>query len=488
MCRVFHPRAGGGAGLRVALVIVSVLAAGGAAAWACVVDVEGGDSFNSINDALATLDKEVRNRLNISGTCTEAVVIDGFSELVVWAAPGAGIVRPVPGSGEPEQAALTIKGSRVSVEGLTIEGPGLYGYSPALVIVSRSSLFFGGCTIRDSAPATGLDAQDHSDVQIIGTTVADNGTGIAAGTSAHVQISNFWGDLNTIENNGSGISASRDALVEVGLAIIRNNTQGAVGASNGAAVNLGSWGWGQVTVTGNGLGDPNDPKYPNNPLPAVQASDGGIIWVIQPTAIVDNYGTGVGALSNGRVYVCCGASPEDTPITGNGGWGFDAWMGGGIYFWGPALVEGNLRGGVSVDSSEAYLCPAVLIFGNGDSSDPDSFGGLAVGTNARVQSSATVIDNHGPGVFISTGATADFGPDAVISGNRGYGVELEAASTAMFMDGATVNDNRGFDLVCSSGSVAGAPQGMHPVIGKKKCPTWTQLRGYPAWLEYLNEP
>jgi hypothetical protein len=48
--------------------------------------------------------------------------------------------------------------------------------------------------------------------------------------------------------------------------------------------------------------------------------------------------------------------------------------------------------------------------------------------------------------------------------------------------------NRALDLVCSSGSVAGAPQGMHPDIGRKKCQTWTQLRGYPAWLEYLQEP
>jgi hypothetical protein len=40
----------------------------------------------------------------------------------------------------------------------------------------------------------------------------------------------------------------------------------------------------------------------------------------------------------------------------------------------------------------------------------------------------------------------------------------------------------------SSGSVAGAPQGMHPVIGRKKCQTWAQLRVNPTWLEALLEP
>ena len=69
-----------------------------------------------------------------------------------------------------------------------------------------------------------------------------------------------------------------------------------------------------------------------------------------------------------------------------------------------------------------------------------------------------------------------------------HDVELEGAATAMFTDGATATGNRGFDLVCSSGSVAGAAKGMHPVIGRQKCQTWTQLRGYPTWLEDLLGP
>jgi hypothetical protein len=348
-----------------------------------------------------------------------------------------------------------------------------------VVLIERSNVTIVDCTIRGNVSA-GLDIQNHSDVQVAGTTVADNGTGIAAGTSAHVQISNWWPDLSTVENNDYGINASQNALVDVGMATIRNNRQQAVGANTGAFVNLGAWGWGELTITGNGSDNPNGA--------AVGASDGGIIWIIQPTAIEDNYGAGAGASVKGTLYVCCGAAPEDTPIRTNGGFGFDIWTGGGLFFWGPALVEGNLRAGVSVDSAEAFLAAGVLIQGNGDSSDPDSYGGLRVAENAMVNSAATVIDNNGPGVFISAGATVFFGPATVITGNQGYGVELEAASTATFTDGATATGNRAFDLVCSSGAVAGAPQGMHPVIGRKKCQTWTQLRGLPAWLEALNEP
>jgi len=50
------------------------------------------------------------------------------------------------------------------------------------------------------------------------------------------------------------------------------------------------------------------------------------------------------------------------------------------------------------------------------------------------------------------------------------------------------DSNRAFDLVCSSGSVTGARQGMHPVIGKKRSQTWTRLRGYPTRLEGMLEP
>jgi hypothetical protein len=508
MCVECRPLVGRGVPWRLSLCVISVLLLGGGAASAADATVNCPDSINA---ALAGFDKEVPNGVTISGTCTEAVVVDGFKELSLNAgAPGAGIVRPVAGSGEPEYSALTIRESGVSINGLTFEGPGLFNYSPPLISVSRSSLYFDGCTIQGGEPAGGLDVKDHSNISmqgtsvannatgmsfqgdsevwIMGTTVTDNGTGIAAGSGSHVQLSMWWGDPNTIENNNNGISADRGALVEVGLATIRNNGQGAVSASNGAVVNLGAWGWGAVSITGNGSGDPNDPKYPNNPLPAVVAADGGIVWIIQPTTIEGNHGSGAHASRNGELYVCCGATADDISISGNGGFGFDVWIGGGLFFWGPALVEGNVRGGIAVDSGEAFLNLGALVRGNGDSTDPDSYGGLQVDDNATVYTAATVIANDGPGVFVSAGATVLFQPGAVIADNFGYGVELEAAATATFSDGVTVTGNRAFDLVCSSGSVAGAPQGMHPVIGRKRCPTWTQLRGYPAWLEALLEP
>ena len=475
MCVECRPLGGRGVAWRLVCCVMSVLLASWGPAWADNVTVNC--PGESINAALAGFDKQVPNGVSISGTCTEAVVVDGFMDLQI--AGSAVLHRPVATEG-PGASALVVRGSKnVHVTGLNFEGFKPDDYPRPVVLIERSNVTIVDCTIHGNVSA-GLDIQDHSDVQVAGTTVADNGTGIAAGSSAHVQISNWWPDLSTIENNDHGIAATRGALVEVGLATIQNNRQQGVGASNGAVVNLGAWGWGELIITGNGADSPNGA--------AVGASDGGIIWIIQPTRIEGNHGSGAAATLGGELYVCCGATPEDTRITGNTGFGIDVWMDSGLFFWGPALVEGNLKAGVEVISAEAFLAGGVLIQGNGDSSDPDSWGGLRVGDNASVNSAATVIDNYGPGVFISTGATVFFSTGTVITGNQGYGVELEGAATAMFTGGATATGNRGFDLVCSSGSVAGAAKGMHPVIGRQKCQTWTQFRGYPTWLEDLLGP
>ena len=96
-------------------------------------------------------------------------------------------------------------------------------------------------------------------------------------------------------------------------------------------------------------------------------------------------------------------------------------------------------------------------------------------------SAATVSDNYGPGVFLRAASTASFGGGAVITGNGGHGVQLEMNSTAEFGDNNRVMHNEGLDLLCTAGSVAGAPKGTHPVIGRMNCPGWTHLTRRPAW-------
>ncbi len=215
MCVECRPLGGRGVAWRLALCAMSVLLAGWGPAWADNVTVNCPDSINA---ALATLDKEVPNGVTISGTCTEAVVVEGFTNLRL---EGAAVIhRPVT-SEWPGVSALAVRDSKnVHITGLNFEGFKPDDYAQPVVRIERSIVTIENCTIHGNVSG-GLDVQGQSDVQIVGTTVANNGTGIAASTSANVQISNWWGDECFIEGNITGIAASRNALVEVGLATIR---------------------------------------------------------------------------------------------------------------------------------------------------------------------------------------------------------------------------------------------------------------------------
>jgi hypothetical protein len=165
----------------------------------------------------------------------------------------------------------------------------------------------------------------------------------------------------------------------------------------------------------------------------------------------------------------------------NDGWGMAAWGGGQIHGWLPALVQGNSRGGIVIQQgSEADFGAELVVQGNGDPTDPDSFGGFFVDTSSALSlSSTTVADNFGPGVFLRGNSSATFGENVAIADNQGYGVLLELGSTAVFGDTVSASGNRKFDLVCASGSVAGAPKGSHPAIGKMQCTQWYQLQRLP---------
>ncbi len=452
------------------LALALALALGAGTVWADPINC----STTSINAILENLDKSLDHHLTIIGMCTEAVVVDGFTSLWLEAASaGDGIQRP---AGQ-ESPALEIRNSNVSIMGLTVQGPGKFSYSPALVRVVRSSVVIEGSTIQNSR-SNGLNAEDSSNVTIGGSTIQNNyysqdspdtrSTGISATGNSRISISAYWPPEPTlIQGNGTGVSAGGGAVIDVGNAVIQNTYGTAVSAGLGGLINLGTWGGGAPTIT-----------Y-NTGSPAVSAGNGGEVWLIDATKIQANQGDGVNAGAGGRVIVCC--SP-DTSISDNEGWGASAWAGGEVFFWGQAVVEDNRRGGLSLSSSQGFVNAGVVIRRNGDPGDPQSKGGVELGSNATLYGSWTVTDNYGPGVFAWSGADAQFYQDSTITGNRGYGVQLEMNATATFSDGVTVTGNKGLDLLCASGGVAGAARGMHPRISKMKCPTWAQLPPAPAWV------
>jgi hypothetical protein len=299
---------------------------------------------------------------------TESVLVEGFRDLELQGAqPGAGIRRMPPIVHTPQWTqtfvALEVrKSERINMSNLTFcENPASSDSSrQTLVRISRSNAGIWGCTISGSK-GTGVEIQDKSSVELVGSTIADNeGGGIGAGGQSRLNISywtSWWGDPNTDEREdrtivqrngtspccGNAISAGNGAEVNVGLVTVQDNTGSGVSAGSGAFINLGSWGEDAPVITGNGA----------LPGPAAVSASGAEIWIISPTKIDDNQGNGAEALMGGRVVVCC-SGKEGTPmfippsISNNGGFGFRAWAGGGVFFWDKALVQGNKRGGVSL--------------------------------------------------------------------------------------------------------------------------------------------
>jgi hypothetical protein len=467
--------------LAVSLAVILAVCAG--TAWAEDVSVDCSDPNDSIKVKLGALDKTVTNTVTIFGVCTEPVLVEGFTDLTLNGSQGSGLRRDDTFS----SSALQIRSSdRVTLSNLTFldenRVPVQDIYHGALVDISRSSVGIWACAIRGSV-STGLGIGDKSYVDLVGSTIEDNpGGGINVGGGSRLNISyytDWWEneDRTSIQRNGSaaaqvpGISAGTGAEVNVGEVIIRDNPYGGVSASNGAFVNLGTWGTDVPFITGNGA----------LPAPAaVAAGSGSEIWIISATKIDGNRGNGAEAGMGGRLVVCCA---PDASISNNAGFGVRAWGGGGVFFWGGAQVRGNHRGGVSLFWGKAFLNPDVVIRENGDGSDPNSYGGVLLEADSSAEGVFTVSNNNGPGVWIKGGSHALFHRNTSITGNKG-GVQLEVNSMAEFNNDVDVTGNtanKRFDLFCTAGTTAGAPKGVHPNIGKMSCPGWTQFLPLPAW-------
>ncbi len=426
----------------------------------------------SINSVLQSLDKTASHTLVITGACIESVVIEGFNNLALQGSGAPAVIeRPAGWS-----SALQIRQSdSVQINALTIQGPGPDD-GPPLVLVSRSTVSFNAGTIQ-GGNSDGLDVADFSNVNV-GTSIFRNNKGAGISVTGHSNVSiSAWGlpGPSLIQNNRSGLVVSDGATVTVGNVKVLDNSDSGVGAATSGTLTLGPWGGSDSpTLSGNGTSASGS---------AVSVDRGGVVWITPPTAIVNNPGQGVSVSYDGWVAVCCGDAPLPT-ISRNEGVGLSGWMGGQIFFWGGAVVEENRRGGLSLHSASRghFSSPGIVIRRNGDSGDPNSYGGIRVEMNSVLYASEGAIsDNYGPGVFVTSASSATFVGNIVITNNRGYGVLLETNSAGEFSGNVSLTGNKRFDLVCSAGAVAGARKGSHPAISKMNCPSWEQLTPRPAW-------
>jgi hypothetical protein len=276
--------------------LVTLLLLSAASAAAVTVDCDRGESLDR---ALAKLDKRSSQTVSVKGTCAEYVAVRGFENLTLKGLPGATLVKPADPPTALVNAVLLVDASRsVTVEGLKVQAPDVNPSTAGILIWNASTdirlrnltveggitgilvgknclVSIAGVTGRNPNWATvgifelshvqiedclfeghtapgfwnvGISVQSGSQLNLHGTTVRNMQVGIEAGTGGVVNVF----DSNTYYPSGGpaevlvesplgtnfyGLLVSNGGAVEVSTAKLRITNAGQTwGGSSGAVV------------------------------------------------------------------------------------------------------------------------------------------------------------------------------------------------------------------------------------------------------------
>jgi len=393
-------------------------------------------TFSSINSALAAAlaspvyTPGVQIFINITGSCTEYVRIQGLQNVMFTGQPSAVMNQPsnLYGSTGYWPALEIDNSSWITVQNINFTGPGTpANQNAALLLVQNSSaISLSNCSFIGAA-GDGVQAS-ASQIGISGATIQGNGA------------------------NGVNIMGASSVAVGgyIGLqpVTIQGNQQDGIAMNNGGYLSL-FWG---TTVAGNGL-----------------ASGSGNVWAgLQMT--------GSSAL------LCCGPGPL---IDGNTGWGIDAEELSSVVIVGstnaPASVSHNTQGGIYNSASWVGIYNTTNIEYNGDSTQTNPLGGIDVLANGALQAYGALIENNnGPGLLVSQSSSADLGlggtGPTTITDNTGSGIYVQVNGSVQFDgSGTTVTGNAPKDLTCAAAGIAAEDSGQPPTIGTRSCGNFFDL-------------
>lgn len=247
-------------------------------------------NFNTISNALKTLDTETSNTVRVFGTCHDSIAINDFASLsIVGMSSGDKNAGVESLSGKP---VFVIAGSHVQIKNLTITG-GTSGVicqefsicrfsgntiqngTSSGVYIDRSDASFSGDVIQNNAnfglnfaasrvrvnhvtvkgttvgtgPGNGVEVDSGSTLAVEQLTVHDNqGAGISLIGNSNLNNRSLPGAF-TVNNNGvGGIWVTEQSSADLGGATVINNTGGAGVVITG---NSEASFWGGGTFTGN---------------------------------------------------------------------------------------------------------------------------------------------------------------------------------------------------------------------------------------------
>jgi hypothetical protein len=219
---------------KVGTLFAFLLAALGGQAKTLNVQCGGSQNPTSIHAALALLDPNVPNTLNIAGKCNENVLINKFSRLTLFGRPGSSVVDA---SGKTAQTILVVDSTGVVFQNLNVDGG-----SVGIQCDSFSVCRFSGDKIRNSDAGI-LITQSRAEVDT--TSIRQTQNGLASLSASSVRL-DFGVD---IENNQFGIDVQTGSSLESFGSTVSNNSFAGFYVSSQANLTLVS-----TSVTGNGNG------------------------------------------------------------------------------------------------------------------------------------------------------------------------------------------------------------------------------------------
>ena len=193
----------------------------------------------SLNQALAKLDKHTPTTVLVNGTCTEAVQVIGFENLTLKGLPGATLVQPSTGDSSP----LAIRSSRSVL---------VIGFSVQATTQSGIGIGHGSSDIRlrelnITGSNSGIVVFENSQVSIAYVSVQAVGYGTLAiydSSDVHLERSKFEA-LNDGFNIGIVLGASHITMYDVTI----TNMHLGIGAYQGSIVDM--WYFGSYYKQGN---------------------------------------------------------------------------------------------------------------------------------------------------------------------------------------------------------------------------------------------
>lgn len=373
-------------------------------------------SGGSISAALAAGAK----RIVVRGTCSESVTVNQ-DDVTLQADPAGGEIH----GPDATANAVTVRGHRVTIDGLTISG-GRNGISG----VGSTNLSIRNCTVQ-STGRTGIVYINNAGGSVDTCQVHSNPRDGIAADGAQVTVTNSMISNNSrfgiiIVDGASGKIGQTDRQEPAGNTISQNG-------SNGITVSTG--GTAQIAmnqVTGNGT-DPTQPG--RNGISVLQGSAS----LVGGNTISGNAGAGL-AITSSSVTMGngdLGITPVNT-ITGNGNsaspGGVSAFLGASVVLR-NATIQGNNGPGVTLTTRSQAQLVSSTIQGNLNLPLPNGF--MSAGDGIRLVFGSALLPGN---------------PGSTIAGNAGAGVQCTDGESSVINAVPpilTMSGNAGGDLSAS---------------------------------------